>query len=150
MWHPRVRAASFPVVRGNIQFSAASADAALDAALDVLDGGYLEFYDGEQPASIDQPVTTQRLLGACELSSPAFQPSSGGRKVANAIRSGTARATGLATWARACKADGSTVVLHGSVGVNDPTDPPAFVIDYPSIREGGALTMRGWAASFPL
>lgn len=70
---------------------------ALNAAYDVLNGGFCDIYDGTQPADADTAVTSQVKLAHCPLNATAFAAASGGSKAANAITNGTGLAVGTAT-----------------------------------------------------
>ena len=129
----------------NTHLSVASWNLALDAALNVLNGGYLELYSGTQPATPDTAITTQTLLGTCDLGSPAFGSSSGGTKTANAITSGTGVANGTATWARAFKSDGVTAVIDGSVG----TSGCDFTMADTSVTVSAVIPATAWTISMP-
>ena len=130
----------------NTHMSQASWALALDAALNVLDGGYLELYTGTQPATPDVAVTTQTLLGTCNLGSPAFGATSGGTKTANAIASGTGVANGTVTWARAYKSDGVTAVIDGSVGASGCD----FTMADTSVTIGAVIPATAWTVSMPV
>lgn len=82
----------------------------------LLNSGTIKIYDGTQPATADTAITTQNLLATLTFGATAFGSASAGVITANAITSGTAGATGTATWFRALKSDGTTVVFDGSVG----------------------------------
>ena len=84
----------------NTHLSIASWNLALNAALDVLNSGFLEIYTGTQPATPDTALSGNTLLATPCLSATAFGASSGATKTANAITSATAEATGTATFFR--------------------------------------------------
>jgi hypothetical protein len=64
-------------------------------------------------------VTTQTLLAELRWNATAFGAASSGVATANAITADTsADNTGTATWFRALKSDGTTVVFDGSVGTS--------------------------------
>lgn len=104
----------------NPKRSNAAVNAAADAVSVLLTNGYLRIYDGSQPATADTAITTQVLLAELRFNaSAAFGAASNGVATANAITSDTsANATGTATWFRALKSDGTTVVYDGSVGTS--------------------------------
>lgn len=100
--------------RSNVAVSAAA-----DAVCPMLNNGYLRIYDGTQPATADTAVTTQTKLAELRWNATAFGAASNGVATANAITSdASADATGTATWFRALKSDGTTVVFDGSVGTS--------------------------------
>ena len=103
----------------NPKRSNAAVSAAADAVCPLLNNGYLRLYDGTQPATANTAVTTQTLLAELRWNATAFGAASNGVATANAITSDTsADATGTATWFRALKSDGTTVVFDGSVGTS--------------------------------
>lgn len=79
--------------------------------------GFLDIYDGTQPANPDTAVTTQVKLAHLALSATAFANAASGAAAANAISSAAALATSTATWARFTKSDG-TAVMDCSVGTS--------------------------------
>lgn len=103
----------------NPQLSDEAANAEADAVCSLLDGGFLRVYDGAQPANANTAVTTQNLLAELTFGSPAFGSASGGVATANAITPDTdANATGTASWFRAVKSNGTSVLFDGSVGTS--------------------------------
>jgi hypothetical protein len=91
-----------------------------DAVCALLDGGYLDLYSGAQPASADDPVTTQVRLARLRWGTPAFEAAVGGIALARTITAESdAPASGTALWFRASKSDGTTAVFDGSVGTAD-------------------------------
>lgn len=102
----------------NPKRSNAAANAAADAMAALCNGGYLRIYDGAQPANADTSVGSQVLLAELTFANPAFTAAVAGVATANAIQSDlTANATGVASWFRVFKADGTSAVWDGSVGV---------------------------------
>ncbi len=87
-----------------------------DAQAALLNSGFLDIYDGTQPATADTAISTQTKLARLTFNATAFGASVAGVATANAITSDSdADATGTATWFRALKSDG-TAVFDGSVG----------------------------------
>lgn len=89
-------------------------NAALDAVVDLLNTGYVEFYTGSMPATPDTAVSTQTLLGTCTFGNPAFGAASAGSggstATANAItEDSSADASGTVAWARIYKSDASEI-----------------------------------------
>jgi hypothetical protein len=96
-----------------------AASAAADAVTALLNNGYLRIYDGSQPANADTAVSGQTLLAELRFGATAFGAASNGVANANAITSdSSADATGTASWFRALKSDGTSVVFDGSVGTS--------------------------------
>lgn len=126
----------------NPKLSTASRNLGLNAALDVLNGGTVKFYDGTKPATPDVAVTTQNLLATLNLGNPAMSAASGGTKTGNAITSANATANGTCTWARLCKADGTAVydVEVGTSGADLNVSSTAFTVGTP-------VNVTSWAVS---
>ena len=99
------------------KLSAASRALALDAALDVLNGGFIDVFDGSQPTNADTALGAQVKLARLSLNATAFAAASAGSKTAGAIVSSAALASGTAAWYRLYKSDGTTAVADGSVGL---------------------------------
>lgn len=88
-----------------------------DAVCDQLDNGYLRIYDGTQPTTADTALGAQVLLAELRWNATAFPAATNGVATANAITSdSSANATGTASWFRALKSDGTSVIFDGSVG----------------------------------
>ncbi len=103
----------------NPKISSTAVNAQADALSDLLDNGYLRIYDGTQPANANTAVSTQVLLAELRFNATASAAASAGTLTMNAItQDSSANNTGTATWFRALKSDGSTVVFDGSVGTS--------------------------------
>lgn len=90
-----------------------------DAVCALLNTGYLRIFDGTQAATADTAVGAQVLLAELRFGATAFGGATNGVATANAITSDTAaNATGTASWFRALKSDGTSVVFDGSVGTS--------------------------------
>lgn len=95
-----------------------AANAAADAVCALVNTGWLRIYDGIQPANPDTAVSTQVLLAELRFSAAAFAAAVAGVATANAITGDLdINAGGTATWFRTFKADGTTPVFDGSVGL---------------------------------
>ena len=97
-----------------VHLSDEATNAALDAVVDLLDSGYIEFYDGTMPATPDTAVATQTLGGTVTFGSPAFGAASAGSggstATANAItEDSSADNTITVSWARIYKSDASEI-----------------------------------------
>ena len=83
----------------NARLCSASRDLALNAALDVMNSGFLRLYDSTQPTDADTALGAQVLLAELTLNATAWAAASSGSKSANAITAdSSANATGTATW----------------------------------------------------
>lgn len=101
----------------NPKFSNLAVNTEADALGVLLNTGYLRIYDGTQPATADTVITTQVLLAELRFNATAFAAAVAGVITANSITSDAAAdATGTASWFRALKSDGTSVVFDGSVG----------------------------------
>lgn len=131
----------------NTHITTAGWDLALNAILDVLNGGgFVEIYDGTQPATPNVAVSSQVKLAKLSLSTTAFGASSGGTKTANAITSSAALATGTAAWFRAFKSDDTTAVIDGSVGLSSAD----MIINDVALTTGGTVSVSSWTVSMPV
>ncbi len=130
----------------NTHLSIASWNLGLDAALNVLNNGFVQLYTGTQPATPDTALSGNTLLATLTLGATAFGASSAGTKTANAITSGTAVATGTATFFRAFKSDDVTAVIDGSAGTSG-TD---MVLNSAAISSGATVSISSWTVSMPL
>lgn len=129
----------------NTHLSVASISLGLNAALDVLNGGFLEIYDGTQPASPDVAVSSQVKLAKLSLSPTAFGAASATSKTAGVIASASALATGTATWFRAFKSDDTTAVIDGSVGLATAD----LILNDVALTTGATVQVTSWAVSWP-
>lgn len=103
----------------NLKLSNNVVNAQADALSDLADNGYLRIYDGTQPANADTAITTQVLLAELRFNATAAPAASNGVLTFNAItQDSNANNTGTASWFRALKSDGSTVLFDGTVGTS--------------------------------
>jgi hypothetical protein len=101
----------------NTQLANATVSAEADALARLLDNGYLRIYDSTQAATADTAVGAQVLLAELRFNATSAPSASNGVLTFNAIIADSdANASGTASWFRALKSDGSTVVMDGSVG----------------------------------
>jgi hypothetical protein len=95
---------------GAIGFSTALRNARLDAIttkIQVSAPGFLDIYDGTQPATCGTATTR---LAHITLANPAAPAASGGVLTFSAISSSTATGTSTATWARLTDGTGACVM----------------------------------------
>jgi len=103
----------------NLKLSNDAVNAEADALSVLLDNGYLRIYDGTQPANADTAIGAQVLLAELRFNATAAPAASGGVLTFNAItQDSNANNTGTASWFRALKSDGSTVLFDGTVGTS--------------------------------
>lgn len=102
----------------NATYAELAVNTKVDALGALLNGGFIDIYDGAQPATADTPVTTQTKLARLTFSATAFAAGSAGVAAANAITpDADAAATGEAAWARLVTAVGAAV-MDGTVGTS--------------------------------
>lgn len=101
----------------NTQLSNAAVNAEADALAVLLNTGYLRLYSGTQPATADTALSGNTLLAELRFGATAFGASVAGVLTANAITAdSSADATGTASFFRALKSDGTSVIMDGTVG----------------------------------
>ncbi len=103
----------------NTTLSNAQASVAADAVCANANSGFLDIYDGTQPATADTAITTQNKLASLTFNATAFGAASNGVATANAITSdSSADFSGTATWFRCFKSNHTSVLFDGSVGTS--------------------------------
>lgn len=110
----------------NLFYSDGHAAVLNDAGKAQFNSGVLKVYAGTQPTDANTAITSQTLLGTFTFASTAFgsssasgtTPSRSSVATAAAISDVIAAATGTATWFRALKSDGTTVIGDGSCGTS--------------------------------
>lgn len=80
-------------------------------------GALIKLYSGTQPANANTAISTQVLLVSLTIAG-TFGTDSNGTITIGSVTSGTAVATGTASFFRIFKSDGTTVVMDGSVGTS--------------------------------
>jgi hypothetical protein len=98
------------------RLSTVAANAEADAVCALASHGFLRIYEGAQPVSADTAPRSQ-LLAELAFGSPAFGPAVEGVATANAIAPASATATGLPSWFRVVRGNG-TMLFDGSVGTS--------------------------------
>lgn len=126
----------------NPKLSLASRHLALNAALDVCNGGFMDIYTGSQPADPDAAPTGTKLARLA-LNATAFAAAAAGSKVANAISPAAGLADGTAGYYRLLKSDGTTGVWDGSVGLSASN----LVLNSIEIRLGATVFCSAFTAS---
>lgn len=99
----------------NTQLSNLAVNTEADTLAALANGGFLKLYDGTQPLTGDDAITTQIMLVALVMGNPAFAPADAGVLIANAITGVLAVATGVAAWFRLTRSNG-VAIWDGSVG----------------------------------
>lgn len=101
----------------NTQMADVAVNAEADALTPLFASGYLRIYSGTQPATADTALSGNTLLATLRFGATAFGSASSGVLTANAITSDTnAAASGTASFFRALKSDGTTVLMDGNIG----------------------------------
>lgn len=99
----------------NTQLTTEVVNAQADAMGALANNGWIDCYDGTQPADSNTAVSTQTLLASLRLNATAFGAAVVGVITANAITSAVAGSGGTATWFRVRKADHSTALWDGTI-----------------------------------
>ena len=121
----------------NSKISTEAANAELAALLALLDGGFMDLFDGVQPASVDTPPSGT-LLASLSLGSPAYNAPVNGAADLAAPAAGVGIATGSATWLRLYKSDHASPLHDGSVGTSGSNLNLVSAL----IMSGGAVTIE--------
>lgn len=101
----------------NLKVSNTVVNGQADALSVLADNGYIRIYDGTQPATADTAISSQVLLAELRFNVDAAPSAVDGVLTFNAItQDSSANNTGTASWFRALKSDGSTVLFDGAVG----------------------------------
>lgn len=130
----------------NFKVSAATRNAELDALSVLLDGGFLDIYDGAQPTNPDTAIGSQVKLASLLLNADFAPAASAGVLTANAITSDTsADATGTAAWFRCFKSDHTTAVCDGTVG----TSSADAIINSTAISAGALVACTAMTITLP-
>lgn len=93
-------------------------------------GALMKIYAGVQPASANDPITTQTLLVSLPVLG-VFGTDTNGVLTLGTVSPSIVVANGTATFFRITKADETTVLLDGSVGVSDADLILSEVVLYP-------------------
>lgn len=131
----------------NPKMGDAHVNACADALNAVYNGGKLRFYTTAQPATCDTALSGQTKLAEFTLPSPCFGTSAAGVVTANAIDDVVGLAPGDANWFRVVKADGTTGLQDGTVGVT--AGQFDLVIDAITIVAGVTQHINSWAHTVP-
>jgi hypothetical protein len=130
----------------NLKISNTAANAEADALARLLDNGYLRIYSGTQAADADTAIGAQVLLAELRFNATSAPAASAGVLTFNAFTSdSSADATGTATWARALKSDGTTVVFDESVG----TSGANLNLNSVAISAGAAVSVSSHSYTVP-
>jgi len=127
----------------NSEYSHTASNAMVNALAALCNGGTINVYSGTQPANANTALSGNTLLVTLTFGSTAFANAVNGVANANAITSGTAVATGTASFARIIKSDLTTVVMDGTVGTASCNVNLSTV----SIVNGGVVQLTSMTAT---
>ena len=117
-----------------------------DAFASLMDGGFIDIFDGKQPKDAATPLSGQKLGVTFGFGSPAFARAAAGLIVANPITPGVARSSlNPATWARIYRADHKTAVMDVTVG----TKNAVIVLPTVTLPEGVTVTCSFFSHVIP-
>lgn len=134
----------------NVRLATAAQQAAMDAIVDLIDGGSgagtIKIYTTPQPADANTAVSSQTLLGTLTFSDPAFgATNSSGIATASTITSDTsADATGTAVWARIADSNGATI-FDCDVGTSGAT----LNLNTVSVVAGATISVTSFTMTHP-
>lgn len=131
----------------NTQVATAIVNAQADLVARALDDGYLRIYAGVQPSNADTAVTSQTLLAELRFAATSAPAADNGVITFDDIDSAVAVANGTAAWFRCLAADGTTVVLDGSLGLAG--DDPNLVLNAVTIAIGGSVAVSSYTHALP-
>lgn len=118
----------------------------LDSYTANFNSGTLKIYGGSVPADANASLGGATLLGTLSFGSTAFAAASGGSASANAItQDSSADATATATFYRALKSDGTTVIEQGSITATGGGGDLTF--NTTSIVTGGPIVVSSFTRS---
>lgn len=129
-----------------------AADAMLTALGTQCNSGRINIYMGTPPANASAATTGATLLATATFGNPAFSTTistSGNNRVmaAEAITADTAAdASGPASFFRALRSDGTTVLYQGSVG----TSASDMIMPSTDIIVGGNVSVSSLSISLPM
>jgi hypothetical protein len=130
----------------NLKMSNAAVNAEADALSDLLDNGYIRIYSGTQPANADTALSGNTLLAELRAANPASGAAVAGVITFTAPTSDSSNdATGTATFYRALKSDGTSVVMDGSVG----TSGADMNLNSTAIQSGAQTDVTSWTHTVP-
>lgn len=129
----------------NLKLANASVNAKADALAARLNGGFIDIYDGAQPATADTAIGAQTKLARLTFGNPAFGAAVDGVATANAItKDSAADATGTAAWFRALTSGGAAV-MDGTVGTSNAD----CIINTTSIVQNAEVSCTGMTITEP-
>lgn len=129
-----------------MKLSNLSVNTEADALSPLFNNGYLRIYNGTQPTNADTAIGAQVLLAELRFNATAAPSASNGVLTFNSItQDSSADNTGTASWFRALKSDGTTVLLDGTVGTSG-TD---LILASTSIVAGAIVGVTSFVYTIP-
>ena len=132
-----------------IRFVTTAKNNALDTLKTAIDAGAgagtIKVYNGTQPTTANDAITSQTLLATLTFSDPCGSTSSGTLTMSAITQDSSADATGTATWARIADSTGSTVfdvdVTNTGAGGTLQFNTTSFVIGGPVLISAFTITV---------
>jgi hypothetical protein len=131
----------------NLKLSDLCASDMANAAGLLRSGGFIDIYDGAQPANANTAIVSQVLLVTLTFGTPGFGAAAYGVSVADPIASGVAIANGTASWYRTYKIDHTTAVTDGSVGTTGSGSN--LELNTTTIGVGNVVACVSWTFTVP-
>ena len=127
----------------NIKVSTDAASVKANAWGALMNGGFINIYQGTKPATANSSLGAAVLLGTLTMGNPAFGAAVNGLITANAItKDSDADATGTAQFYRLFKSDGTTPEGDGECGVTGSGSD--LEMPTTSIVQHGEITCTGF------
>jgi hypothetical protein len=121
----------------NLKYSNGTRDAQQQGLITYAgSGAIIRIYDGTQPSNANTAISGQTLLVSLVISG-SFGTDSNGTITLSSVTNGTAVASGTGQFFRIVKADGTTVVMDGSVG----TSSADMILNNTSIASGQTVSI---------
>ena len=125
-----------------VKLGLAAANAEATAICLLLNSGWLDIYDGTQPATPDTAISDQHLLASMQFHSTATTSVSNGvatlAVTSPTVQDSSADAAGYPTWFRCWQSNHTTAVFDGSVGLSSAD----AVIDSSPITQTAVITVN--------
>ena len=104
----------------SVSVAVATRNAQADALARHLDAGFIKIYSGTVPATADTALSGNTLLGTLPLQPTSAPAASSGTLTfdTTGLTDSSIDASGIASFFRGIKADGTTVVMQGQVGTS--------------------------------
>ena len=102
----------------SLQLSVVEMNAIANLVATAHNNGYINFYSGPEPSTVDTPLVVGNVLMASfRFAATAFATSVAGLIVANPIASTAILASGTLVFFRTFAADGTTALVQGTIGL---------------------------------